>query len=159
MFETAMFLEAMEKLVKRAYKNAESKGYWEEGEKEYDIVTERDDEGCVNDTDVVLVKTKPWNFGEKIALLHSELTEMLEAHRKGNPPCAKTYPSPFDGKPITIGVMEGGGVRTITAVEEECADVVIRLMSLCGKLGIDLGRVILAKMEYNESPVSPKKAY
>ncbi len=159
MFETAMFLEGMERLVKRCYEHAKSKGYWDEDEEEFDQVIERDDDRRVVSTEPVKIKHKPWNIGEKIALLHSELTELLEAHRKGNPPCPKTYPNPVDGAPQTIAVIEAGRRRTITSMEEEVADVVIRLCSLCGKLGIDLGRVVLAKCEYNESPVSPKKAY
>lgn len=132
MFERAMFFEAMEKLVKRAYDNAASKGYWDDPN---------------------------WNFGEKVALIHSELTEMLEAHRKGNPLCPKLYPSALNGDMVTIGVIEGGGVRTISCIEEEMADVMIRLMSLAGKMNIDLGRILLAKMEYNDSKASPTKAY
>lgn len=42
------------------------------------------------------------------------------------------------------------GTRRITAIEEEVADVFIRLMDLCGKLNIDVGRVVLAKMQYNK---------
>lgn len=108
MFETAMLLESLEKLRDAAHKNSRAKGFWD-GE---------------ND-----------NIPTKICLIHSELIEMLEAFRDGNPPCSKD-----------IGFAD---VRRISAMEEEAADVFIRLLDLCGRLDIDLGRVTLAKMEYN----------
>ena len=136
MFETAMFLELMEKLVKKCHENSKSKGFW-------------DEKAIVNDEEGRVFA--PWNFAEKIALMHSELSEALEAHRVGNPPCEKTYPSGFDGTPVKLDMC---------SVAEEMADVVIRVADLCGKMEIDLGRVILAKMEYNaRRPMKHGKAY
>ena len=81
-----------------------------------------------------------WSFGEKIALIHSELSEALEKHRKGI--------GPDEHCP------EFGGVAI------ELADAVIRILDLCGKMKIDLGRAILAKMEYNRTrPRKHGKAY
>jgi hypothetical protein len=79
-------------------------------------------------------KAKGWwetdrNDGELIALCHSELSEMLEGLRFGNP--------------------ESGKVRGFTSAEEEAADVVIRLMDMCERRGWDLAGAILAKMEFN----------
>lgn len=72
------------------------------------------------------------NWGEKIALMHAELSELLEAHRKDpKAPCLK--------------------VPSITAEEEEIADLFLRLADYCGGRGIDLGRVVQAKHEYNET--------
>lgn len=133
MFETSMFLELLEKLCERCYKNSESKGFW------------NTDPATGGNPDNGSVPTK-------IALMHSELSEMLEAYRKGNPVCTKTFNTPDDprkhGKPITILVGPEGG-RPITEMEEEIADLFIRLCDFCGKFGIDLGRITLAKMEYN----------
>lgn len=41
-------------------------------------------------------------------------------------------------------------IPLFTEVEEELADVVITCMSMAANYGIDLGKVIEAKMKYNE---------
>ena len=84
--------------------------------------------------------------------MHSELSEMLEAFRSGNLKCLKKYFCSVQKVEKTIGIIDGkasGGTRTITSIEEEVADLFIRLCDFCGRYEIDLGRVTLAKMEYN----------
>lgn len=84
---------AVSLLCAQAHANAKEKGFWDQ----------------------------PREFGTMIALIHSELSEALEADRHGDK------------------------VR----VAEELADVAIRLGDLCGGLGIDLESAILAKIEKN----------
>lgn len=66
-----------------------------------------------------------------ISLIHSEVSEMLEASRKGNPP--DSHLPELDG------------------LSAEAADVMIRLLDFCETNGIDLGKAVMAKMDYNDS--------
>lgn len=80
-------------LVKQAHENAKKRGFWDQ----------------------------PREIGTLLALIHSEVSEALEADRKGH----------------------WGNFN------EEMADIVIRVCDLCGGLGIDLEREIRIKMEKN----------
>lgn len=76
------------------------------------------------------------NIPEKLALIHSEISEALEEYRKpGGGLRAVSYSA--GGKP------EGFGV--------ELADAVIRIMDLCGYLGLDLGALIKEKHQFNRT--------
>lgn len=79
------------------------------------------------------------NTGEKFALVHSEISEALEADRA----------QAMDDKlPARRGV------------EVELADAVIRILDFCAKHNLDLAGAILEKMEYNlKRPPKHGKAY
>ncbi|MFH0763193.1 MAG: hypothetical protein V1925_04825 [Candidatus Omnitrophota bacterium] len=81
--------------VKQCHKTAKEKGWWD---------NERND-------------------GELIALMHSELSELLEA-------------------------MRNGGSKDDVA--EELADCCIRIFDYCGARDIDLDGALRKKMEYNK---------
>ncbi len=75
------------------------------------------------------------NFGDVISLMHTELSEAYEEYRN-NRKLDETYYEE-DGKPCGI--------------PSELADVVIRIFDFCGGNNIDLEKIILEKMKYNES--------
>lgn len=92
---------AVNAMCKTVYENASAHGWWDQDR----------------------------NRGEMIALMHSELSEALEAIRTGNPPCPKD--------------------PSMSTLEEEMADVVIRVMDFCYAEKIDLGRAIQRKHAVN----------
>jgi len=74
-------------------------------------------------------------FGDKIALVHSELSESLEEYRDH-----KAWYYEVDGKPEGIGV--------------ELADAIIRILDMCEEMapqGFNIQQAILNKMSYNET--------
>ena len=73
---------------------------------------------------------KERNFGEVIALMHTELSEAFEEYRH------ETY---YENGTKPCGI------------PSELADVVIRIFDFCGGNDIDLEKIILEKMEYNET--------
>lgn len=79
------------------------------------------------------------NTGEKIALMHSELSEALEADRKG---------------------LMSDHIPGFTGVAEELADVMIRILDFAGHHKIDLGDALIEKMQFNITrPYKHGKAY
>ncbi len=92
----------LQELIDDVHSNARNKGFWE-GER---------------------------NTGEAIALMHTELSEALEAARAGYPVDNKV---PFDN--FTV----------------ELADCVIRIFDLAGGMGLEFVDALLAKHEYNQT--------
>lgn len=75
-----------------------------------------------------LLVNRPHIIGEKIALIHSEVSEALEGHRKNL----------MDDK-----------IPHRKMVEVEFADTIIRIMDTAGALGLDVAGAIVEKMAYN----------
>lgn len=93
-----------EDMMHRVHQNAVDHGFWEDDD---------------------------YNIGEKICLVHAELSEWLEAARDGNPMSAK--------------------IPAFTLGEEEAADAIIRIMDIAQRRNMDLAGAIAAKHEYNKS--------
>lgn len=77
------------------------------------------------------------NFGEVVALMHSELSEALEAHRK----------SLMDDK-----------LPHRSGIEVEFADCIIRIFDTSAALGLDLAGAIIEKNRYNAQRADHKLA-
>lgn len=109
----ANHLRAFQKLV---HATARDKGWWDATDREEALAVNRD---VVNFAVV----------GQKLALVHSEVSEALEALRHGNP---------ADDK-----------IPAYSGAEAELADVIIRILDLAEHEGWDVAGALVAKAEMN----------
>jgi NTP pyrophosphatase (non-canonical NTP hydrolase) len=91
--------------------------------------------GWWKDNNGVDIRSNPYCFSNKLALVHSELSEALEADRKSLPDDKLTH---RPGR------------------EVELADAVIRIFDLAGAYGMDLGGALVEKAEYNKRRLDHK---
>jgi NTP pyrophosphatase (non-canonical NTP hydrolase) len=104
---------AVRSIVKVCYDAAKGAGWWDDGS----------GVRYVDRPDVA-----PYWVATKMMLIVSEISEAMEAHRKGLPD------SHLPHRP---------------GVEVELADALIRTCDLAGGLGLDLAGAVVEKMEYN----------
>ena len=126
------------KLIHEAHQNATDKGFYGEDGKE-----ER-------------------NLGEVIALMHSELSEVLEEARVGHDATKVYYEckgeilyacwhrSRFAGKTF-CGNSADCKFKKPCGIPSEFADLCIRVFDTCGQYGIDLEKAIKEKMDFNKT--------
>ncbi len=84
---------------------------------------------------------EPVPMAVSAANLHSETSELWEAHRNG------TLQKLCDKAPK----MEALGLPGLTCMEEELADIFIRCLDTAREHGVDLGRAVRAKDGYNQT--------
>lgn len=117
-------------LQEACHRRAKSKGWWEN-----DLGTR--------------------NFGEMVCLMHSELSEALEAYREGDVMQRVRYEyADIHGKQVLYAhefVYEGGRseLGKPVGVASEFADVLIRIFDTCAALDIPLAEALLQKHAYN----------
>lgn len=86
-------------------------------------------------TDPATGKPIERNFGEVVALMHSELSEALEADRKGL----------MDDK-----------LPHRSGVEVEFADCIIRILDTAAAMGLDVAGALIEKNRYNKTRADHK---
>ena len=103
-----MKLEELNNMSKQIHQNNVDAGWW---------------------TDLETGKKKDRNVGELLCLIHSEVSEAMEGHRKGLMDDKLPHRSMF---------------------EVELADVLIRLFDLAGAHNLDLSGAVKEKLEFNK---------
>lgn len=111
----SVFHEVIEDLVNESHQNAIDKGWWAQA-------PER-------------------TFGDQIALMHTELSEAMEAFRING--LDSDMFIDFDYSKTINGIAKPEGIAV------EFADVLIRIFDTCGRYNIPLGEALGLKMHYN----------
>lgn len=119
------------------YANAEKKGFWKKYQTIKGILHSIDTAGGVNEG--LEEDYQHSFFAQRLALIHSEVSEALEGDRKNL----------MDDK-----------LPQYKMQDVELADAVIRIFDLAGGMNIPLGEIVAAKMGYNSTrPYMHGKAY
>lgn len=137
----ALSSEAINKLADAIYLANKEKGFWP--------------------------KDKDRNIGEALMLVTSELGEAMEAHRSNRHANYEAYEDVFESIASEINDPYGDLAHECAfkahikdTFEDELADAVIRILDLCGGLGINIGRHIYMKVAFNATrPLRHGKAY
>lgn len=79
----------------------------------------------------------PYVVPTKLCLIHSEISEAMEGHRKG---------------------LKDDHLPDRDMIEVELADAVIRIFDLAGAMGLDLGGAMAEKLAYNAQRADHKLA-
>lgn len=77
------------------------------------------------------------NFGEVVALMHSELSEALEAHRKN---------------------LNDDKLPHRSGIEVEFADCIIRILDTAAAMGLDVASAVIEKNRFNRDRADHKLA-
>jgi hypothetical protein len=132
-------MTTLNQLSQEIYSNAVAHGWW----------------GDLSDYQEWHVRGTQRNFGEVIALIHSEASEALEEHRNGHA-YDEVYYKHGDGtecKPdvvCKVGIGHAGGAKP-EGIPIEFADIIIRVLDASAALGIDIDDAVRTKMVYNKT--------
>lgn len=95
------------------------------------------DAGWWTDKTGASIKANPYCFSNKLALIHSEISEAMEGDRKG---------------------LKDDHLPHRDMREVELADALIRIFDLAGAYGMDIGGALAEKMAYNARRADHKPA-
>lgn len=90
--------------------------------------------------------TERRNFGEALMLVVTEVAEAMEAYRDGDGVAEAITEHP-SGRRCSVGGCEVTGKPV--GVPSELADIIIRVLDICGAYGVDIEKAVAAKVKYN----------
>lgn len=132
----------LNELAKTVYNNAIEKGFYDD----YNNIISH-----ILNTAIKPIRytshLKQFELSQKLALIHSEISEALEAVRTNNS-ISENVRNEEDSSFENPDSYEEYIKHTF---EDEIADVFIRLLDLCGFVGVDIDRHIELKMNYNKT--------
>lgn len=120
--QQTIIAEAGATLQDACHEASASAGWWMHDKRDLRLVIN----DPTNDSERLLGRAL---VAQKLALIHSEVSEAMEGHRKG------LMDDKLPHRPM---------------IEVELADAVIRIADLAGALGLDLGGAIAEKMAFNQ---------
>lgn len=89
------------------------------------------------------------SIGEMLCLIHSEVSEALEADRKNDYVASNVDMKYIIDKSGSNDFKESYNYNIKHSFEEEMADIIIRVLDLCAFKNIDIDAHVKAKMRYN----------
>lgn len=137
------------KLAKQAYENSKSKGFYADYAN-LEVFLQRYQYETGYDVSEHLNYLKQANTAQKIALIQSEASEMLEADRKGKGCILKN-----EAVRDVFNIESDSEFREAfledikDTKEDELADIIVRCLDYAGCQGMDLEAYVMAKMRYN----------
>lgn len=146
-------MRTIQQIQEDVHSTVRSKGFWNQEQ----LIDKASIEDAQEIRDLIIA--------QKLALIHSEVSEALEACRAGKRADVESYnvlkSLSLDDPKETVEMHSKGYKDYMKdSLEGELAGTVIRVMDLCGWLGIDLGWFIEQELEYNKSrPTKHGKKY
>lgn len=134
--------KALNDLAREVYKNAVDHGFYDA---EMDIIDAVG--GDLNKS----ITLQHFAFCQRIALIHSELSEALEADRRNKRADLEGFTNEKQITPRTgaDSFRDKFEVHIKDTLEDEVADALIRILDLCAAYRIDIGTHVHLKMAYN----------
>jgi hypothetical protein len=136
--------KSLKQLQDEAHRIAVEHGWWEPQE------VNRADISAYTQTDDNTIKVQR-SFGDQIALMHSELSEALEAYRERGLEKWAICSEHGGGPELCPNSNDCKDKQKPEGAFVELADCIIRILNTAGHYGVDMQALVEEKMAFNET--------